>query len=164
MDSQKVKAILFVFFLLLSLVLLLLGILVETTLLIFSGVAFFIAIIFALYLNKASSPLQKLLQYHKLRESLLGQKYEIQKQYLKRQLSEKQFKMQTNALDKKIFYVDYKIQFADYELPKEKDLQRKREFLQKKYFKGEIPEDLYNEMQLELSKELAQLNSQNKNK
>ncbi|PIU22562.1 MAG: hypothetical protein COT14_00530 [Candidatus Diapherotrites archaeon CG08_land_8_20_14_0_20_30_16] len=166
MDSQKLKAILFIFFLIFSLILFLLGlILVNTAILISFGICFILSALFGylLYTQATGSPLQELLKYHKLKESLLTQKNEIQKQYLKRQLSEKQFKLQINSLDKKIFLIDYKLQFSNSELSKEKDIKRTIEFLQKKYFKQEINEDLYNEMQLELSKELAQLNTQNKN-
>jgi len=165
MDSQRFKAIFFIVFLFFSLILLLVYLFFrETLVLVVFLVSFVVAIIFGylLYSSNKTEPLQELLEYHKLKEQLLQQKNNIQKQYLKRQLSEKQFKTQVNSIDKKIIMIDYKLEFSDSNLSRDKEIKRTIEFLQKKYFKQELPEDLYNEMQIELSKELAQFNSQNK--
>ncbi len=174
MDSQRFKAVFFIIFLFFALILLLVYLFFrETVVLIVFCVSFAVAIVFGYLLyagndgkvnDSKTAPLKELLEYHKLKESLLLQKNDLQKQYLKRQVSEKQFKMQVNSIDKKIIMIDYKLQFFDSQLTRDKDLKRSIEFVQKKYFKQEIPEDLYNEMQIEFSKELAQLNSQNKNK
>lgn len=165
MDSQRFKAIFFIVFLFFSLILLLVYLFFrETLVLVVFLVSFVVAIVFGylLYSSNKTGPLQELLEYHKLKEQLLQQKNNIQKQYLKRLISEKQFKIQANSIDKKIIMIDYKLEFSESNLPRDKEIKRTIEFLQKKYFKQELPEDLYNEMQIELSKELAQLNSQAK--
>jgi len=162
MDSQRIKAVLFIAFMFFALILLLVYLFFrETVVLIIFIISFIVAIVFGylLYSGEKTEPLQELLEYHKLKESLLQQKSNIQKQYLKRQISEKQFKLQINAIDKKIIMIDYKLEFSDSNLTREQELKRTIEFLQKKYFKQELPEDLYNEMIVELSKELAQTNA-----
>lgn len=162
MDKQRLKTIVFIGFLLLSLVLLFGYIFVSTTtLLILFLLALVATFIFGyLVANDAhNDPLKLLLDMHKQKENFLMQKSDIQKQYLKRQLSEKQFKQQINSIDKNILQIDYKLQYMGSEIvDKEKDLKRNIQFLQKQYFKQEIPEDLYNEIHLELSKELSKLN------
>jgi hypothetical protein len=162
MDKQRLKTIVFIGFLLLSLVLLFGYLFSPTTVLLILFLIALVATFVFGYLVASDSkndPLVLILDMHKEKEEYLMQKSNIQRQYLKRLISEKQFKSQINAIDKSILQIDYKLQYMGSEIAnKELDLKRNIEFVQKKYFKQEIPEDLYNEIQSDLSKQLAQLN------
>ena len=166
MDKQKLKVVFFVVFLILGLILALLSIVLKSTILliVFIICAIFVVFIGYLLTKENKTPLTELLEYHKLKENLLQQKMQTQKQYLKRQISEKQFNILSNSLDKQILLLDYKIMYIDAPLDQEQDLKRIIKFLQKKYFKHEIPEELYNSMQSQFSKELAKLKTDTKKK
>jgi len=161
MDKQRLKTMVFIGFLLLALVLLFGYIFASTNVLLVLFLLALVATFVFGYLvasDTHNDPLKQILDMHKEKESFLIQKSDIQKQYLKRLLSENQFKQQINDLDKSILKIDYKLQYMGSEIvDRQKDIKRNIQFLQKKYFKQEIPEDLYNEIHLELSKELAQL-------
>jgi len=160
MDKQRISTIVFICFLLLSIVFLFVYIFIPKTVFLVLFLMVLVATFVFGYLianDSYNDPLKKILSLHKEKENYLMQKSNIQKQYLKRQISEKQFLDQTNIIDKNILQIDYKLQYFGSESNKEKDLQRNIEFVQKKYFKQEIPETLYNEILSELSKQLAQL-------
>jgi len=165
MDEQKLKVIFFIVFVVFSIILMFVTIFSFSVIpLVFFLLSLCCTILFGYLLTKTgSNSLTRLLEYHKLKEQLLVQKTDIQKQYLKRKISESQFKMQVNNFDKKLFFLDYKIKYIDDPLPIVNELNRTIEFLQKKYFKQEIPEELYNDIQIELSKELAKESMQKYN-
>lgn len=160
MDEQKLKVIFFIVFLLFDIILLFVNIISFNWLVLFVFIlSIVLTVFFGYLLTLQKSALNDLLEYHKLKETLLQQKSNLQKQYMKRLISEKQFKIQLNSLDKQIFDIDFKLDYSDLNVTKEKELKIKIEYLQKKYFKRDIPEDIYNDLQIDLSRKLSEFNN-----
>lgn len=124
---------------------------------ILSLICLVLTIFFGILLAKDGSgnDLRFVIKQHKEKEALLSLKNEFQKQYMKRQLSEKQFNEQVLDLDKKILLIDYTIEFPITLENKDEELKRKKEFVQKQFFKSKISEELQNSLLKEFSKELA---------
>ncbi len=117
----------------------------------------FIALFLSFFLFKPKKPnsLRKIIQLNKEKENLLLQKTNIQKQYLKREISEKQYITNVLDIDKKVLFLDYDIVYFDIPLEEKDEYKRKIKFAQKQYFKNKINEELYNIIQSDLSKKIA---------
>ena len=137
--------------------LVLFGIFGSLVYIILSLVCLVLTILFGILLARKNvgTDLRSVIKLHKEKENLLAQKNEFQKQYMKRAISEKQFKELVLDLDKKIFLIDYTIEFSSLLENKEEELKRKKEFVQKQFFKSKISEELQNVLLKEFSKELA---------
>jgi len=160
MNSQRFVAILFLIALLGSFLFLLGYAFYGLNYLLFIFIVLFVFLLIFAYLlvkNPKNEKLKALLDLHKTKESLLLQKSSIQKQFLKRQISEKQYNLELLDLDKQLIILDYSIDYFDSKLEDEQDLKRKLKYLQKKLFKQQISENVYNVLQTEISKELAKL-------
>lgn len=168
MTSSKLGVFLFLGSLVLVLVFFVLYVVFETlAFAVFCLVALVLMFIFSYLVARlpVEGSLHSVLRYHKAKEDLLLQKNELQKQYMKRTISEKQFKIQISEIDKKMALVDYTIAYGDNPAKiHEDELKRKIGFVQKLFFKREISEDVYNALQGEFSKESAKLTISKKKK
>lgn len=163
--DNKLKGIFFIIFLIFSLIFAILLIIFPYwyIILVFL-ICILLAIVFA-YLTfekKEPNTLKESLKLYKEKESILEQKTNLQKQYLKRKIIESQFVSEVQELDEKLFYLDFSLQFVDKKFDFQDKLKKQLEYLQKQYFKNCINEILYYKIQSDLSKELSKSVSKNK--
>lgn len=140
-------------FVLVFVFLVLFGIFGDLVFIILSLICLVLTIFFGVLLARENvgTDLRSVIKFHKEKEALLAQKNDLQKQYMKRQLSEKQFNELALEIDKKIVLLDFAIECAT-SYP---SVVGKKEFVQKLFFKGKISEDVYNSLQKDFAKEFA---------
>lgn len=158
--DNKLKGILFIVFLFLSLIFAILLIIFSYWyVLLIALICVILAIIFGylVFAKKEPNTLKKSLKLYKEKESILVQKTNLQKQYLKRKIIESQFISEAQELDEKLFYLDFNLQFVDKNFELQDKLKKQLEYLQKQFFKNRINEKLYYKIQSDLSKELSKI-------
>jgi hypothetical protein len=156
--DNKLKGIFFIIFLILSLILTIFLILFPywyVILIFLICVIFGIIFAYLTFEKKEPNTLKDSLKLYKQKESILEQKTNLQKQYLKRKITESQFVNEVQELDEKIFYLDFSLYFVQKKFESQEKLKKQLEFLQKQYFKNLINEQLYYKIQSDLSKELS---------
>ncbi len=132
-------------FVLVFVFLVLFGIFGSLVFIVLSLICLVLTIFFGILLARENNgtDLRSVIKLHKEKEALLSQKNDLQKQYMKRQLSEKQFNELALEIDKKIVLLDFEIE----SIISYPTILGKKEFVQKQFFKGKISEDLYNALQ-----------------
>ncbi len=163
--DNKLKGIFFIFALFLSIIFAILLIIFPVWYFILIFLISIILVLFFGYLlfsKSESNTLKQSLSLYKQKESVLEQKNNLQKQYLKRKITENQFVSEVKELDERLFYLDFDLQNIGKELLYFDKLKKQLEFLQKQYFKNLINEQLYYKIQSDLSKELSKENDNKK--
>ncbi len=108
--------------------------------------------------NKADL-LKNLLELNEQKINLIIQKNNLQKDYLKRKVNDKDYNSRVDQLDLDLIDIEYKILFFDSDnMPKDEQINSMISIVDKKYVKREISEYVFNKKKSELSAQLEQIN------